>query len=833
MESRKRHETSLDSLPTYVGDAIGDEVLCCRLQDFQAHYLPTTLRDIDHSSCFEAGVKAAKSLLKYGLPDGLMTLVEVCKAICPEIGTNGHGLSLRTVSKEQRSGSTNESNFSIDGYFTETVAGGLHVTDVVVPLLFTHERSYRAVRQNRFRVVSAVSRIMDDLRRMFTFAITIENDKMTLWYFSRSHSMKSQAFDYVKVFTCNSTPLDHSSHSLGVSSAYQDPDALVSILVSLMYGTTEEVGLDPRITLLAPEAAGDRPSFVYQLDCAEGSRFYMPTHTISEHRACGIYGRFTRVFRVQEVENGIRGWEPKPNVKPMVLKDVWANQASRPEKEIQVELFKDIQAFAEDPEWRSSKCLAFFQRQELEPIIESFEALLHDEKYKDLFLVAKQDSVGPSSKTVVDGAWVPKDRLFYGRNKRYRDQPYSTSQFSTMMPGGFNRLYGEEAGTRELDLKVWAPKYRYFVLFDDECTTIDDLPNVGTVFSVLGQCMSALLLMFCAGWVHRDISPGNIMALEDLESGQWSVKLADFEYAKKFPYDKGKRSGKQDPLTGTPCFMAHEILAGCYLGYTGPVVPDVDCLERLTEILSGRTIKNRDLGEPFEPVTHNFQHDVEAIFWIVLWVITLRVGYKPSADYAQPAFQRSMTLSDYRTRMFLNNSSEGLRECLLAPLKSLTTTIWVIRGVLCCEAYRRGKDQSWFQPESYSQIHAIVGLALHNQLKYPSDWAKVPLRNSSESGVAQFLSDIVPKPMGPPAIDPGSDSEQSSELAQPRASSKPSKSRKRTGTVDDDGEEDCGLEARRKRRKSSDEGSKLDSPKPGLRENSRYGLRPTVKAPRR
>ena len=39
----------------------------------------------------------------------------------------------------------------------------------------------------------------------------------------------------------------------------------------------------------------------------------------------------------------------------------------------------------------------------------------------------------------------------------------------------------------------------------------------------------ALRLMFCAGWVHRDISVGNILAIKD-ENGDWKIKLADLEY---------------------------------------------------------------------------------------------------------------------------------------------------------------------------------------------------------------------------------------------------------------------------------------------------------------
>ncbi len=47
----------------------------------------------------------------------------------------------------------------------------------------------------------------------------------------------------------------------------------------------------------------------------------------------------------------------------------------------------------------------------------------------------------------------------------------------------------------------------------------------------------ALQLMFCAGWVHRDISSGNIMAHGDPNA--WQAKLGDLEYAKKYDCGDG------------------------------------------------------------------------------------------------------------------------------------------------------------------------------------------------------------------------------------------------------------------------------------------------------
>lgn len=57
-----------------------------------------------------------------------------------------------------------------------------------------------------------------------------------------------------------------------------------------------------------------------------------------------------------------------------------------------------------------------------------------------------------------------------------------------------------------------------------------------------------------AGWVHRDISPGNLLVHDG------KVKLADLEYAKPYPDDE--QTAAWDQKIGTPDFMANEILEG-------------------------------------------------------------------------------------------------------------------------------------------------------------------------------------------------------------------------------------------------------------------------------
>lgn len=58
--------------------------------------------------------------------------------------------------------------------------------------------------------------------------------------------------------------------------------------------------------------------------------------------------------------------------------------------------------------------------------------------------------------------------------------------------------------------------------------------------------ISAFRIVLCAGWVYRDISVGNTPAIKT--NNTLKIKLADLEYAKRFPLNEGG----PDPKTVSP-----------------------------------------------------------------------------------------------------------------------------------------------------------------------------------------------------------------------------------------------------------------------------------------
>lgn len=62
---------------------------------------------------------------------------------------------------------------------------------------------------------------------------------------------------------------------------------------------------------------------------------------------------------------------------------------------------------------------------------------------------------------------------------------------------------------------------------------------------MVAYCVVALVLMLVAKWVHRDISAGNIILVEN-GRGEVVGKLSDLEYARKFD---STPIGHRDPKT--------------------------------------------------------------------------------------------------------------------------------------------------------------------------------------------------------------------------------------------------------------------------------------------
>ncbi|KAF5316634.1 hypothetical protein D9619_006094 [Psilocybe cf. subviscida] len=128
-------------------------------------------------------------------------------------------------------------------------------------------------------------------------------------------------------------------------------------------------------------------------------------------------------------------------------------------------------------------------------------------------------------------------------------------------------------------------------------------------------------------------------------------------------------------------------------------------------------------------VRYNFQHDLESLWWLVLFYITKCVGHQPSEDYAEFIFQKTLTPSSERSECFIDNfrSSGGrsLHPRLKEPFKDLMEKL---RAALYEEYVAREAFGQLTIPESYSYIHGLFAKQVTELLQHNnSGWKDVPI----------------------------------------------------------------------------------------------------------
>jgi serine/threonine protein kinase len=142
------------------------------------------------------------------------------------------------------------------------------------------------------------------------------------------------------------------------------------------------------------------------------------------------------------------------------------------------------------------------------------------------------------------------------------------------------------------------------------------------IYKLLRCRHSALRVLRTLGWVHRDVSTGNILSCDG------HGKLADLEYAKKTNdlTTHEMRTASESPISlsdkpliaseqGTKDFMSIEIAAQRFLfGRLKPRLTLDEVSERAERQDEGTTQTN----VLFSP---NHLHDLESLWWVAVWVV--------------------------------------------------------------------------------------------------------------------------------------------------------------------------------------------------------------------
>ncbi|GJE97364.1 hypothetical protein PsYK624_135800 [Phanerochaete sordida] len=382
-----------------------------------------------------------------------------------------------------------------DGYFMDNLEPGAlkefphRWCNIIVPSEYKLKDTAKDVNESATQILWSLTHIMrEDARRRFVFGFSIENTRMRLWFMSRSDIFVSfPERDFTTAIK-----------------------RLVSFFIRIMWAKPHELGLDSTIVRQpSPDAHGG-----VQYDILVGDKWYRTQRLISAIGAESPRGRGTRVWEVRELDK-CGGTETGPS---LVLKDSWVDQ-DRPRE---AKILDDIRAsVTKKRDWKRLKPHLLTVHDSADVLVEGVPDDTHS--------VLRRGMIPVWEETVP----VKKD---LDANKQAQEDPRPLVD-APAVP--------ERASKRHV---VYHRKVHHRVIFKQMGTTIMEVGTFTHAFAALGQVIKALKILHKYGWVHRDISSGNILVVAN------TAKLADVEYAKRETDDS-----THNIRTGTLFFMATEV----------------------------------------------------------------------------------------------------------------------------------------------------------------------------------------------------------------------------------------------------------------------------------
>ncbi|CCM06714.1 uncharacterized protein FIBRA_09004 [Fibroporia radiculosa] len=218
-----------------------------------------------------------------------------------------------------------------------------------------------------------------------------------------------------------------------------------------------------------------------------------------------------------------------------------------------------------------------------------------------------------------------------GRGKKHSSgAKYRSSRSNTAPKGDAGHHYGDEPPPQDKHHRYYQyhPKAHYRIVFEEVCDVLHQETSLIPIFSYLSQTALVLQFLHEAGWVHRDLSTGNILIFNG------KVKLADFEYAKRLD----EQADAHEIRTGTADFISVEVDRQQYF-FTPRGISWVEFAARMQAENGNLQSLCQESLKPKVVFRYNPMHDFESLWWISVYVLfnkqVVMVNEKspPSHDY--------------------------------------------------------------------------------------------------------------------------------------------------------------------------------------------------------
>ncbi|EKM48777.1 uncharacterized protein PHACADRAFT_132197 [Phanerochaete carnosa HHB-10118-sp] len=403
---------------------------------------------------------------------------------------------------------------------------------------------------------------------------------------------------------------------LWVATRSDDIEKVIDFVLRISFARRDELGFDDTIVRLPTLDSCGGP----QYEILVNKKWYRTQRLISNIGAEALRGRGTRVWEVRELDRR-GGKEIGPR---LVLKDSWVDA----DRDREATILENIRKSATTDVQR-----------------EAFDTyLLHAKDSWDVRTAGNK--VDSTRKVICRRPLPPAMRAM--AVKKYPDED-KTVDVTLPPQGAIAGTSSEGPGP-----VMFAAKVHHRILFGDVGKTIMEAGTLGAAFRVLANIITILKVLHQCGWVHRDVSAGNVLIINNVG------KLVDVEYAK---HESDDRS--HEVRTGTAYFMAVEVEQHRYRfgKRNGPRAnkdhtssdaqeesedSDAETARELRLVREQQLVpdsewppdkKKYTLPVPdalpvlhVMPFRHNPLHDLESVLWLALYIVLCSTIEKWNAD---------------------------------------------------------------------------------------------------------------------------------------------------------------------------------------------------------
>ncbi|KAG8975113.1 hypothetical protein FRB93_000655 [Tulasnella sp. JGI-2019a] len=297
---------------------------------------------------------------------------------------------------------------------------------------------------------------------------------------------------------------------------------------------------------------------------------YLTEKVLCDHRTAGaVIGQATRVWSVRALNA-----DGEPTGDPLALKDVWVREGSPREGDI---------------------VSAILEQADNDPISATIRAeliahLINVRAHGDVKILGASDTISRNRRDHIFG--LSEDRGYLTLKEDMAQFVTGSSVFSSVGSSGFDRL--DRLKHFEANFPTtFSNRVHYRVVYSEVAQVFSQLTTIRDGYRAVAGASRALAALQLLGWVHRDLSMGNVYL-----SSNGAGKISDLEYARKLIDSNGREDKDLSRTVGTLNTVACEVIEQTYY-FDVPGPPTMVEIPKLK---------------------YNHLHDAESLWWCMVWL---------------------------------------------------------------------------------------------------------------------------------------------------------------------------------------------------------------------